>query len=331
MAPDEVTPPESGLDEHASHGDPGGRRRPVRAASDWTAGRALAGRGVSILLWAAIACGPIALVASALAPGPSLPEAEAQAASQVEPTLSAEALAVMLVGAWLSATVDAPEPFATLLPGATIEATVPTGYRDLAVAATEGPDASGVVAVIVAGLVDESAPPEHDSAAADVVVPGAVWVPRSFQVSVATADGLSALGEPAAVALPPAANPPTPPPHQLAVSTEAGTAAAMFLAAYLTSSPDLERFTAPEAGIVPLAGAPYVSASVRDLRTNEQPASPPAPGDVLHVRATVVAVNRGESSQTLTYWLVLTARDGRWEASAIAPGPPEASTDDDHR
>ncbi|MGO2110399.1 MAG: hypothetical protein ACTH31_02180 [Pseudoclavibacter sp.] len=354
LGPDGLGPDELGVDEsRPDEFRPDELRHDGRGgATSWSGGRALAGRGASLMLWAAIACGPLALAASALTPVHGA-ESAGPVIENPQETTGAEAYAVTFVGAWLRATTTAPEPFATLLPGAVIEATVPTSYRDLAVAATDGPGDSGVVAVTVSALIDESGPgvgdDTDDGAGADTTdgqdggpggsegegAPGdadtiesaAAWVPRYFQVSVATIDGLGALGEPAAVAPPPPAAAPPLPAQQLAVSTEAGTAAVMFLSAYLTSSPELERFVAPDAAIAPLPGAPYVSVTVRDLRTQAHPESPPATGDRVEVRASVSGMTRAETMQALSYWLVLSARDGRWEVASIAAGPTTASGD----
>lgn len=307
-----------------------GTAPPAAGGSSWTAGRSLAGRVATLALWVAITCGPIALVANVLVPPPEASSAPSTEGAESTDALGAGALAVSFVGAWLSATATNPEPFATMLPGAVVEAANPTAYRDLTVAAIAGPDASGLIAVTVAGLVDESVPVDTSSPAvgAGSAAAHVVWMPRAFQVTVATEGGLSAIAEPAAVAPPAGAEPVDAPEQPLEPASEAGTAVALFLSAYLTSSPDLERFTSPDAQIDGLLGAPYVSVSVRDLRVLEQPTSPPVAGQRIDVRASVSAVTPAEESRVLTYWLTLSARDGRWEVAAISVGPATPNDDD---
>lgn len=329
---DELTPTTTAR-EHAREADGSSARdEPYVHAHSWTNGASLMARASTIVLWVAIACGPLALLASAFSPvTPAVEDGAAE--TQSSRSDEASALAVIFVGTWLSATATNPEPFVTLLPGATVESTHPTAYRDLTVAHVTPSDAVGVVTVTVGGLIDESAPDSSGESAAtsdsDADLESS-WIPRHFQVAVATDGGVSILAEPALVA-PPAPAAPVP---EGAVTfdrtSEVSAAVELFLSAYLTSSHDLDRFTAPDAAIAPVLGAPYVAVTVRGLAAQVAPVEPPTTGDRLEMRASVSAVTRTENTHTLTYWLTLTARDGRWEVSAISAGPassPSASAE----
>lgn len=73
--------------------------------SSWTHGRQLGGKVLSALLFAAIACGPIALFAAAARPAPVVAAApEAQAAGLSTQQQAAGGYAEGFVSSWLSAT-----------------------------------------------------------------------------------------------------------------------------------------------------------------------------------------------------------------------------------
>lgn len=102
--------------------------------------------------------------------------------------------------------------------------------------------------------------------------------------------------------------------------------------AYLVSG-SLERYLAPGASLAPVRPAPYTRATVRrvaEIGTDSplaEPASAPREGakrrllvDV-EARTAPARTSGAASSRPLTYAVVLTARDGRWEVSSLASAP----------
>lgn len=293
--------------------------------SRWTMGRYFATKGVTAILWIALLCGPIALGAQLLhTPEDAPPTAAGDAQPAASLTTQAGALAVVLVGAWLSSTADDPSALRALLPDAQVVAPSATPYRDAVVAEASRPDAQGVVRVVVAVFVDEPAidpvPPvtAPSGATAEVTTN---WALRYFQVAVATVDGISPLAEPALVSPPSHATELDGPSVALVMSGGEATAATLFLSAFLTGSEDVVRFTSPDAAIVPLSGAPYAAVRPIEAFADRDVDDAPVAGEELHVRVSVAAIAHDESARVLTYWLTLRGRDGRWEVAGIDPGP----------
>ena len=289
----------------------GEEARASDGAVSWTGGHAFAARAMTLVLWLAVAAGPAALVLGLAKPAPAeTPVTAGPAASQHE----VAAFAVGAVGAWLSSTSDDPSRIRAYLPDARVDTPAPTPYRDPVVASVV--DTAGVSAVVV-GVMIES--PSRDGGAAA----GATWVRVHFQVAVSTATGLGLLGMPAFVAAPGAGDVTAVagPAQPLTVTSEAGTAVVLFLAAYLTGSSDALRFTSPNAAVSLPAATPYVAAQATALSVDVAPPDDPANGQSLRVRAAFSATDPRGGVHALEYWLTLTARDGRWEVASIDPGP----------
>lgn len=97
-----------------------------------------------------------------------------------------------------------------------------------------------------------------------------------------------------------------------------------FLAALLTGTGEVTRYTSPTATIRPLAPAPYTGVEMVEARRDSPPqldVARPADGQRLAVLATV-RVASPTAIQMLSYPLRLTGRAGRWEIAALPGAPP---------
>ena len=139
-----------------------------------------------------------------------------------------------------------------------------------------------------------------------------------------------------AIALPsrvPADQPPAPKldTTDLTASSPINTTVAGFAASLLTGQGDIDRWCSPQARFIAITPAPYAAVKTAVVTTEERDAldnlDNPAAGDTLTVVATVVATTK-DSSTTLQYPLELTARDGRWEVSALVTPQVDTATGD---
>lgn len=301
--------------DHSPHGAAPEHDGPARTSS-WTAGRSRATRLQAVLVWIALACGPVALVGGLVVPQPDPPAPAAAGDAPAGPTPAeqlAGSQALGFVGAWLAATRDDRAGLDAYLPGLDVTAAAPTPARDLALDRVEPGSQPGLVRVVVAATVRE--------AAADGT---AVWERRHYQVALAVDEAAtvaSVLGPPALVAAPSSAVEAAPPGTELAPDDPVATATGLFLTALLTGSAELDRFVAPGAPIAPIEPAAYAAVVPGAVRVDAEPPSPAADGAIVRVAADVLASTAAEDAVPLRYWLTLTARDGRWEVSSIDPGP----------
>lgn len=295
--------------------DPGGA-----GGESWTAGRQLTTRLVAVGLWGILLCGPAALVCNVVGPSSVI---AAEPAVEAVPGLSATqqfagSHAESFVAAWLRATrhdhADLDRFIATS--ASTVTAERPLEYRDLSVAAVEsaGEDLVSVtVSVQVADAAVETKKGEQ----------APVWRLRYYQVLVSTAGAeLAVMGLPTQVAGPTNGQRPKVRYEDFSASSSAGETVQLFLAALLAGSGDLDRTLSPGAMVKPVTPPPYISVRTTALSASERPAEVPGSGDSVQVRADVEATLADEQSTVaLTYWLTLTARDGRWEVTSIDSGP----------
>lgn len=288
--------------------------------STWTHGRQMSGKVLSAVLFAALACGPIALVASAARPAPVVASAPETSKGELSPQVQAAGgYAVGFVGAWLSATKDSPGELGAYIDLAGMRQLSSTAweYRDLTTVSVTPVDGTEFINVVVAANVKELEVSESDDASSTS------WPRRYFQVVVAMAeDSLRVVGLPAQVSAPVVGDPVQLVYTQIVASSDsvAGTVSA-FLGAYLAGSGDLARYVAPGTSLTPITPAPYVLVDVQEVRADVAPAASPVDGDTLKVLATVSLLSPLDQQITSTYTLTLTARASRWEISAIDLAP----------
>lgn len=299
--------------------------RPAQG-STWTQGRQTGAHVASIFMIAAMVCGPVALGIMLLRPAQATQAAtvtEASGMSASEQATGSYALA--FVGAWLSATKDAPGELSTFIDLNAIRtySEVAGQYRDLTVVGIEVPEPGSMVTVTIAANVKElAADPKAEGEAIES------WPRRFFQVAVAHDEATGAMrvvGLPVPVSAPQQMRPvqlgyTTP----LASSDPASETVLAFIQAYATGAGELGRYVSPGAEIAAITPAPFLAVTAEDIRADVAPEAAPADGATVHVLATVQFVTRLDQTFTSTYALTLTARADRWEVSSIDPIPLQA-------
>ncbi|WDN56225.1 conjugal transfer protein [Streptomyces clavuligerus] len=142
-----------------------------------------------------------------------------------------------------------------------------------------------------------------------------------------TTAGYVATSLPAQVAAPTSLKP-----GGLAYETDRGSSSADpsvetargFLAAYLTGTTELDRYTSPGTRLRPINPAPYAAVKVtgaQDDATGASQQKVPADGTVLHQLVQVEATDQAGSPVSLSYALTLKSRAGRWEVASVDEAP----------
>lgn len=283
--------------------------RPPEARVLWQHGDALGTRLLHVALVAALVCGPLAVcwvaVVTSRGQTESVAAAEEPSQPQTRDATVAAAAGQRLVLTWLTASAA---------------------------------DKTAVQAQLVAQLPATIELPENRPAA-----PAQMWVgavderaPGRFQVIVATTGGPLGTayfavpvqvdgGAAVALALPARTRPPTTPgsesyrlPALTAVSTDdpAFQTAAGYVAAYLTGSGELDRWTGPDAHLAAVLPRACGSVRVDNVQAVTTDEASTTRSDVI---ATATCMTRGRPSTTSQYGLVLQVRDGRWEVAAEDP------------
>ena len=293
-----------------------GRRAPGSRTSapgdrvQWDHGDRIATRLLHVVLVGALVSGPAAAVWVAVTTGDQTSgstalSGEPSSTAGTDATL-AEATAQRLVLTWLTASAS---------------------------------DKAAVQALIAAPLPATLELPEQRPAA-----PTQMWVgevvehtPGRFQVTVATSGGAAGPaayftvpvrvdgGVSVALALPARTRPPAvadadrfrlPALTTVATDDPAFQTAAGYVTAYLTGSPELDRWTGPNAHLTPVL--PRACGSVR-VDTVQMVTTDEASTTRADVIATATCLAGGRPSTTSQYGLVLQVRDGRWEVAAEDP------------
>lgn len=287
------------------------------STSKWTAGRAGGSRALSVVLFAAILCGPAALFVAVQKP--QLGHAStAGAAGQQATTLqqTAGAYAVGYVGSWLGATKKSATDLQSYVDvNSSSLSDVAWEYRDIGVASLEVTDS--VVTVVVAANVHET------NLSADVATADG-WPRRYFQAVISASNGsLAAVGLPAPVAAPtkPSDSVTVAYPNTLASGVPVSDTVLSFLGAYLTGQGELDRYTSPNTDISPITPAPFTSVKPIALLSSDLPDKTPADGTTLGVLATVTATTASGQQLNSTYAFELKARAGRWEVLKLLTAP----------
>ncbi|MFF4189081.1 conjugal transfer protein [Streptomyces sp. NPDC001691] len=265
-------------------------------------------------LWAALACGPLALVAAAL-PSPAGPTTAALAPSPSTVRTVAVAdpsgYAELFLAAWLRSTASdggsAQARLAqSLAPSVPLPqpAAAPSGL-ERTVAVRSAQRAGGRWSVTVAAQFADFSVRYF---AVPVIAEGPVG---SFAVT----------GAPGQVAGPARARVPESG-YGVSLPVKGVLAATVgeFLRAYLTGLSEVERYLAPGVKVVSLSGTSYTGVQVEQASAMEEGAAGervPADGTAVRVRVEVRAQDKA-GVWPLVYEVALTARAGRWEVSAFA-------------
>lgn len=288
-------------------------------AANWTRGQQLAATGARVLLWALVACAPLALGIGALAlnasarpatvtaePVPTEPPGRSQAAG----------IAEHAVTTWLSASRGSEPQLEGLTPNVDLPA---KGLQvsDPGVVETVWDNSSWVVTVAVTVTTTLPAPD-------DATTPETTTQRRYFQLPVAVdPDGeVSVLSLPAEVAGPqlmPAARPAYR--AQLPATHPIAAAAGEFLTALLAGGGDITRYVAPDAQIRAVSPAPYASVVVESATAADAPPENPAEGEAVELLVRARAQDAADATTRFDYVLSLALRSGRWEVTQINGAP----------
>ncbi|WP_094287310.1 conjugal transfer protein [Mycobacterium lehmannii] len=103
--------------------------------------------------------------------------------------------------------------------------------------------------------------------------------------------------------------------HALAADSPVFAVVAGFIRTYLTATNGLDRYVVAGAPLRPIGG--YQSAVVSAAATSRSVPDTPAPGEQLHVRATVVAQTSQFATVNLVYPLTVENSGGTWMVAAI--------------
>ncbi|MFJ2774699.1 conjugal transfer protein [Streptomyces sp. NPDC087300] len=188
---------------------------------------------------------------------------------------------------------------------------------------------SVTVAAHLSGVAKKKTPPPAE----DQEPPGGVL--RYFQVSVIAS---SAGGGYVAAALPAEVAAPGPGEevelgYGAAVPADkkdpATAAVGEFLASYLTGAGELDRYLSPGTALNAVSPAPYTELEVDQLAERGSDFRTGLAADEgvrRELRVDVNATDRAGQTRPLTYALALTARDGRWEISALTAASAAGAT-----
>ena len=271
------------------------------------------------LLTAALLLSPVGAATGLLALR-TVTQPDLQPTGSAPPDLSSQRAtageyATRLVVAWLQATQTDDQDLRALLdqPPATSARTPFTVTAPAVAAITAQPD--DIWTVTVAATVTDA----RERATR-----------RYFQVPVRLHDTtLTALTLPSPVAGPAhSTTAATEYPSVIALTSVLAAGIGQFLDAYLAADGDVTRYLTPGTALPAVTPPAYTAVTLQDLRadTDLDPDSPPADAARLRVLATATAAVTDTQAVTVAYPLTLTARDGRWEVTAIDPAPALDST-----
>lgn len=279
----------------------------------WSMGSRLATMAVTGLLWAAVACGPVAL---GFVMGRQSPVAVAAASASGEDRAvarerqTAEEFAVRVVTVWLSAHRGQEDLLAALLPFGRVVPLPATGLgvADAMVAASVPSGEAGVWTVTVAAQVSDA----RMSARRFFALP--VRVVGDSVVAVALP---SERPGPQVIAAPPAVDYPVEVDARGPLQALAGD----FLAAVLTGKGDVQRLVSPQAELRAVAPAPFAAVKVTQVSAQREVPEAPSDGARLELLVTAVAQVDANRNVAVQYPLTVTVRAGRWEVLAVRDVP----------
>lgn len=267
-------------------------------------------------VWALLLAGPVSLAlgAAGVFDEPVTQAAPATTEAADSDRERAGEFGLRVVTAWLVSTREAPHPDLALVPAFTAPEKAPA-VKDLAVSAVEA-GRSGAWSVTVAATVGSG----EDAAR------------RYFQVPVQLQEEPAAA---VAVTLPgdvpgpeAATSPALDYPVRVGAQDPLSVAAGDFLDALIAGGPDTTRVVSPGVEIPQVAPAPYSEVSVREVLLDREVADAPQDGDTVGVLVTAALTSAETGQRSLGQWaLTMTARDQRWEVSALELTP--LTTDDE--
>lgn len=288
-------------------------RLPIATAHEQVVS-SLAAKAATVLLMAALVCGPAGLAVAGLtlysSTGPA-PVAVAQVQDLSGVQAAAGEFAQRVVVAWLTTPRGQEDKFTALVqvPAVTLPE-VPFTVSDPTVSSIA--EADGVWSVTVAATVtDQRRQPAR----------------RFFQVPVlvdAAGAVVTALSLPAPVAGPAVgALPRLSYRFQVDPAGPVAQTAAQFLSAYIAGQGDVTRYVSPTTQIKPVTSPPYTAVKVTDLAGDTDLNTTDVPKDRARLRILVGADASVTTKQqvSVSYALTLLARAGRWEVQAIDPAP----------
>lgn len=287
--------------------------RPPIATAHQQVVSTLGAKAATVLLMAALVCGPVGLAVAGLAVYSSAappPVAQVQVQDLSPQRAAAGEFAERVVVAWLTTPRGQEAKLTGLVqvPAVTLPQ-VPFKVADPTVSTTEQVD--GVWAVTVAVTVtDQRKQPAR----------------RFFQVPIMVEPGarVTALSLPAPVAGPTVGVlPRLSYRFQVDPAGPVAETAAQFLGAYIAGQGDVTRYVSPAVQIQAVTPAPYTAVQVTDLAGDTDIDTAGVPKDRTQLRVLVGADASVSSKQqvSVTYALTLLARAGRWEVAAIDPTP----------
>lgn len=292
--------------------EPEADRPPIATAQEQVVST-LAAKAATVLLMAALVCGPVGLAVAGLAVYSSAtpaPVASALVQDLSGKRAAAGEFAQRVVVAWLTTPRGQEDQLTALvqvptvtLPDVPFKASEPTVSSIAQV--------NGVWSVTVAVTVtDQRKQPAR----------------RFFQVPVIVGAGaaVTALSLPAPVSGPTVgALPRLGYRFQVNPGGPVAQTAAQFLGAYIAGQGDVTRYVSPTTQIQPVTPAPYTAVQVTDLAGDADIDTAGVPKDRARLRVLVGADASVTTKQqvSVTYTLTLLARAGRWEVQAIDPAP----------
>ncbi|MGW8767845.1 conjugal transfer protein [Streptomyces sp. NPDC055815] len=286
-------------------------------------------------MWAALAAGPVALLASCGRPAPTAAERPATVTRTVQPETAGESgpagYAELVLDLWLDAGSDVNGAAARQLRVLAPSVRIPEwGRRAVAVerlAAVRTVRQNAGWAVTVAAQFTQAAEtPEHGSATGlrYFTIPVILQEPGQSD-----AMGFAAAGAPMEVAGPAAGQMPASPYVSSVEDGPLADSVTGFLTAFLGAEGGADRYLAPGVTMPRPEAGGYIAVEVdqllADRRTDGQERS--RDGATARVRAEVTATDSAGRRWPLSYALSLTARAGRWEVASLDSGLGVPSSD----
>ncbi|MFE6164055.1 conjugal transfer protein [Streptomyces sp. NPDC056486] len=308
-----------------------GQKTEEPAASSPARTRSLPMRRTALVrtaVWVAVAAGPLALIASCARPDAVVrtqPAPVTRAADEKVPAADPAGFAELFLDLWLRSGSDeqsaAAQQLRTMAPSIQPPSwgkSAPVAERLATVRRVHQGGAAWSVTVAVRFKARQTGAAE-EAAVRYFALP---LVVKDTGKGPGTAQGFVVPAAPMEVAAPKALDEPDSPyGTQLRDESALAVTAGEFLGAYLGAEEGADRYLAPGVTLPALGGSPFEAVQVDEVRAQES-TDGEAGADGAPVRVLVQATARDTSGGEwpLSYALNLTARDGRWEVTALQSG-----------